>query len=159
MNKVFLSGNLTRDPEVRYTQTGMAYARLGIAINRRYKEKETVDFFNLVAWNKTAEFCGRYMTKGTRVLVEGNLRTNSYENKDGVKVNTVEIWIDNIEFAGSKRSSSSGDDGGNYSEQPSDRYSEQSSDSYSRRQPAPPKKNSFDDFDGGEPVDPDDTPF
>ena len=159
MNKVFLSGNLTRDPEVRYTQTGMAYARLGIAINRRYKEKETVDFFNLVAWNKTAEFCGRYMTKGTRVLVEGNLRTNSYENKDGVKVNTVEIWIDNIEFAGSKRSSSSGDDGGNYSEQQSGGYSEQPSDSYSRRQPAPPKKSSFDEFDGGEPVDPDDTPF
>ena len=159
MNKVFLSGNLTRDPEVRYTQTGMAYARLGIAINRRYKEKETVDFLNLVAWSKTAEFCGRYMTKGTRVLVEGNLRTNSYENKDGVKVNTVEIWIDNIEFAGSKRASGSGDDGGNYSEQSSDRYSEQPSGGYQKRQPAPPKKNSFDEFDSGEPVDPDDTPF
>ena len=161
MNKVFLSGNLTRDPEVRYTQTGKAFARMGIAVNRRSKDKDAVDFFNLTAWEKTAEFCGRYMTKGTRVLVEGRLQTSSYENKDGVKVNSVDIWIDNIEFAGPKRTSSgdSGDGGGNYSEQSRGGYPEQPSDSYSRRQPAPPKKNSFDDFDGGEPVDPDDTPF
>ena len=147
MNKVFLSGNLTRDPEVRYTQQGKAYARMGIAINRRYKDKESVDFFNLVAWDKTAEFCGRYMTKGSRVLVEGQLRTNSYENKDGVKVNTVEIWVDNIEFASSKRQ----DDGGG------NNYSKPSNDGgYQSRQPAPPKN---DDGWGGEPVDPDDTPF
>ena len=150
MNKVFLSGNLTRDPEIRYTQTGMAYTRMGLAINRKYKDKDSVDFFNLVAWNKTAEFCGRYLTKGSRVLVEGNLRTNSYENKDGVKVNTVEIWIDNIEFAGSKRSDSGGDE---------KNYSEPQDTGYTRRstQPAPPKKDDY-DF-GGEDIDPDDTPF
>ena len=147
MNKVFLSGNLTRDPEIRYTQNGMAYARMGIAINRKYKEKESVDFFNLVAWNKTAEFCGRYLTKGSRVIVEGNLRTNSYENKDGTKVNTVEIWVDNIEFADNKRSTS-GDD--NNPAPANNNYQE-------RRQPAQPKKT-YDDF-GGEPIDPDDTPF
>ncbi len=159
MNKVFLSGNLTRDPEVRYTQTGKAFTRMGIAVRRPYsKDKDAVDFFNLIAWEKTAEFCGRYFMKGSRVLVEGRLQTSSYENKDGVKVNDVDIMIDNIEFADSKRANSGGD-GGNYSEQPSGGYSEQPSDSYSRRQPAPPKKNSFDDFDGGEPVDPDDTPF
>ena len=145
MNKVFLSGNLTRDVEVRYTQNGMAYARLGIAINRKYKEKDSVDFFNLVAWSKTAEFCGRYLTKGSRVLVEGNLRTNSYENKDGVKVNAVEIWIDNIEFADSKRSQG----GGNYSA-PAEK-------NFSNRPAATPAKN--DDYFGGEPIDPDDTPF
>ena len=157
MNKVFLSGNLTRDPEVRYTQTGKAFTRMGIAVRRPYsKDKDVVDFFNLIAWEKTAEFCGRYFMKGSRVLVEGRLQTSSYENKDGVKVNAVDIMIDNIEFADSKRVNT---DGGNYSEQPSGGYSEQPSDSYSRRQPAPPKKNSFDDFDGGEPVDPDDTPF
>ena len=150
MNKVFLSGNLTRDPEVRYTQTGMAYTRMGIAINRKYKEKDTVDFFNLVAWSKIAEFCGRYLRKGSRVLVEGNLRTNSYENKDGVKVNAVEIWIDNIEFAGSKRDSDGGGDEKNYSE-PQDT-------GYTRRPaPTPPKKDDY-DF-GGEDIDPDDTPF
>ena len=146
MNKVFLSGNLTRDVEVRYTQNGMAYARLGIAINRKYKEKDSVDFFNLVAWSKTAEFCGRYLTKGSRVLVEGNLRTNSYENKDGVKVNAVEIWIDNIEFAGSKRADSGGDN-----------YSAPAEKNYSNRPAASPAKNDY-DF-GGEPIDPDDTPF
>ncbi|MBR1647270.1 MAG: single-stranded DNA-binding protein [Selenomonadaceae bacterium] len=112
MNRVFLSGNLTRDPEVRYTQTGKAFARMGIAVRRSFsKDKEAVDFFNLVAWEKTAEFCGRYLTKGSRVLVEGRLQTSSYENKDGVKVNAVDVIADNIEFASSKRADS-GDDGG-----------------------------------------------
>ena len=147
MNKVFLSGDLTRDPEIRYTNTGKAFTRMGIAINRRYKDKESVDYFNLVAWEKTAEFCGRYLHKGSRVLVEGRLQTNSYENKDGVKVNAVDITVDNIEFADSKRSTS-GDD--NNSAPANNSYQE-------RRQPAPPKKT-YDDF-GGEPIDPDDTPF
>ena len=154
MNKVFLSGNLTRDPEVRYTQTGKAFTRMGLAVRRPYsKDKDAVDFFNLTAWEKTAEFCGRYFMKGSRVLVEGRLQTSSYENKDGVKVNVVDVLIDNIEFADSKRVSTGGGDmgGNNYSEQPAD--------TYSRRQ-APPKKNEFDDFEGGgQPLDPEDTPF
>lgn len=154
MNKVFLSGNLTRDPEVRYTQGGMAYARMGIALNRRYKDKESVDFFTLIAWDKTAEFCGRYLVKGTRVLVEGSLRTNSYENKDGVKVNTVEIWVNNIEFAGGKPGGASDRPAGDsYSNrQPSE------PDSFGGRNSAPARKNDDYDF-GGEPIDPDDTPF
>ena len=98
MNKVFLSGNLTKAPEVRYTQSGKAFARMGIAVKRQFA-KDAVDFFNLVAWEKTAEFCGKHMHKGSRVLVEGRLQTNSYE-KDGVKHNTVDVLIDNIEFAG-----------------------------------------------------------
>ena len=98
MNKVFLSGNLARNVEVRYTQSGKSYARLGIAVKRPFA-KDAVDFFNLVAWEKTAEFCGKYFHKGSRVLVEGRLQTNSYE-KDGVKHNTVDVIIDNIEFAG-----------------------------------------------------------
>ncbi len=106
MNKVFLSGNLTRDPEVKRTVNGKAYTRLGIAVQRRFKNSNTgqydVDFFTLVAWEKTAEFCGRYLRKGSRVLVEGNLRTDNYE-KDGVKRYNTEIWVDNIEFAGAKR--------------------------------------------------------
>lgn len=98
MNKVFISGNLTRDPEIRYTQSGKAYARMGIAVKRPFA-KDAVDFFNLVAWEKTAEFCGKYMHKGSRVLVEGRLQTSSYE-KDGVKHNATDVLIDNIEFAG-----------------------------------------------------------
>ena len=163
MNKIFLSGNLTRDPEVRYTQNGKAYARMGIAVNRRFsKDKEAVDFFNLTAWEKTAEFCGRYLVKGSRVLVEGQLRTSSYENKDGVKVNSVDIWVDNIEFAGAKRS---GDGGGDYSGERSGggNYNRSNDDGYSRREPAPKKNNYNDNFDGddfgGEQIDPDDTPF
>ena len=149
MNKVFLSGNLTRDVEVRYTQSGKAFARMGIAVRRPFsKDKEAVDFFNLVAWEKNAEFCGRYLRKGSRVLVEGRLQTNSYENKDGVKVNTVEIWVDNIEFADSKRANS-----GNDNSAPSDNSYQE------RRQPAPPKKNNYNDDFGGEPIDPEDTPF
>jgi single-strand DNA-binding protein len=153
MNRVFLSGNLTRDPEVRYTQAGKAYARVGIAVNRRYKDKDSVDFFNLVVWEKSAEFCGRYMRKGSRVLVEGRLQTNNYENKDGVKVNSVEIYVENIEFAGGKRAEDGdGSGGSNYSKPSSDKsgYSE-------HRAPDQSKKD--DDGWGGEPIDPDDTPF
>ena len=148
MNKVILMGNLTRDPEVRYTQSGKAYARMGIAVRRQFsKDKDAVDFFNLVAWDKTAEFCGKYFQKGSRALIEGRLQTSSYENKDGVKVNAVDIIVENIEFASSKRSDNSGDD--NYSGR-SNSYSE-------RREPAPSRKN--DDYFGGEPIDPEDTPF
>ncbi|MBE8949014.1 MAG: single-stranded DNA-binding protein [Quinella sp. 3Q1] len=147
MNKVFLSGNLTRDAEVRYSQSGKAYARMGIAVNRPYSKEKTVDFFNLTAFGKTAEFCGRYMMKGTRVLVEGSVQLSSYENKDGVKVNGVDILVDNIEFAGSKRD---GDGGGNYSGTPANS-------GYSNR-PAAPSRNNNDDW-GGEPIDPEDTPF
>jgi len=152
MNKIFLSGNLTRDPEIRYTQSGKAYARMGIAVRRPYsKDKDAVDFFNLVAWEKTAEFCGKYFQKGSRVLVEGRLQTSTYENKDGVKVNAVDIMVDNVEFADSKRQNSGG--GEDYAPR------RQNDNDYSnRREPAPPKRND-DDYFRGEPIDPDDTPF
>ena len=108
MNKVFLSGNLTRDPEVKYTPSGKAMAKMGIAVNRRSKNAETgqfdVDFFNLTAWEKTAEFCGRYLRKGSRVFVEGSMRTYNYTGQDGVKRSGIDIWVDNIEFGSSKRS-------------------------------------------------------
>jgi single-strand DNA-binding protein len=154
MNKVFLSGNITRDPEVRYSNSGKAFTKMGIAVRRQFsKDKDAVDFFNLVAFDKTAEFCGRYMLKGTRVLVEGRLQTSSYEAQDGSKRTSTEIMVDNIEFAGSKQRSDEGGDGGgnNYSRPSNNGYSE-------RNLPAPPKKN--DDYDiGGEPIDPEDTPF
>ena len=103
MNKIFLSGNLTRDPDVRYTQAGKAWARAGIAVKRPFS-KDAVDFFNLVAWDKTAELLGKYFQKGSRLLVEGRLQTSAYENKDGVKVNAVDVAVDSVEFADSKRS-------------------------------------------------------
>ncbi|MBQ4405133.1 MAG: single-stranded DNA-binding protein [Selenomonadaceae bacterium] len=145
MNKVFLSGNLTRDAEVRYSQSGKAFAKMGIAVKRPFS-KDAVDFFNLTAFGKTAEFCGRYMMKGTRVLVEGSVQLSSYENKDGVKVNSVDVLVDNIEFAGSKRDGG----GGDFSGTPANN-------DYPNR-PAPPPRNNNDDW-GGEPIDPEDTPF
>ena len=154
MNKVFLSGNLTRDPEVRYSQSGKAFAKMGIAVNRPYSKEKTVDFFNLTAFNKTAEFCGRYMTKGARVLVEGSLQTSTYENKDGVKVNAVDVIVDNIEFAGSKRAD---DDGSDTRPANTGGYSRRES-SYANREPAKTKRDDYDDF-SSEPIDPDDTPF
>ena len=122
MNKVILTGNLTRDPDVRYTSNNTAYARMGIAVARPYSSKnnegQTVtDFFNMVSWNKQAEFCGRYLKKGSRVLVEGRIENDNYEDKNGVKHYRVDVIVDNIEFAGNKRSGggeSSGNGGGNY---------------------------------------------
>ncbi|MBR4151853.1 MAG: single-stranded DNA-binding protein [Selenomonadaceae bacterium] len=157
MNKVFLSGNLTRDPEVRYSQSGKAFVKMGIAVNRHYKEKDSVEFFNLTAWEKTAEFCGRYLKKGSRVLVEGRLQTSSYENKDGVKINSVDIMIENIEFGSSKQRSDGVND--DYSGGRSSGNNDYSNSGYSnRREQTPPRKNNYDDF-GGEPIDPEDTPF
>lgn len=101
MNKVYLTGNLTRDPEVRYTSSGKAYARLGIAVNRPFsKDKDSVDFFNLLAWEKTAEFIGKHFNKGSRMVIEGRLQTSKYKGKDGNEITSVEVVIDNVEFGG-----------------------------------------------------------
>ena len=106
MNKVILSGNLARDPEVRYTQSGKAVATFAIAVSRWKRPGEnqpTADFFNVVAWDKKAEFCSKYLTKGSRILLEGRLQSRSYEAQDGSKRNIIEVIADEIEFAGAKR--------------------------------------------------------
>lgn len=108
MNKVILSGNLTRDVEVRQTQTGKAYARTGIAVKRPFS-KDAVDFFNLTAWEKTAEFMGKWLNKGSRVLVDGRLQTSEYTDKNGNKVNAVDVIVENVEFADSKKKAASDD--------------------------------------------------
>ena len=109
MNKIFLSGNLTKAPEVRYTPNGKAVVKTGIAVQRPYKNPQgqyDVDFFNLTAWDKTAEFCGKYFHKGSRVFVEGRLNTYSYTGQDGVKRFGVDVQVENIEFGGDKRGQS-----------------------------------------------------
>lgn len=150
MNKVFLSGNLTRDPELRYTPSGKAMARMGIAVQRRSKNAETgqydVDFFNLTAWEKTAEFCGRYLKKGTRVLLEGRIQTYNYTGQDGMKRSGVDIQIENIEFAGGKRP----DDAGTQFEQPARPVAPA---------PAPIDDQGFDDEFVGEDISDDKLPF
>lgn len=110
MNKVILSGNLTKDVEVRYTQSGKATARMSIAINQGYGDKKTTDYFNLVAWEKTAELCGKYLSKGSKILVEGRLKNNNYE-KDGVKHYGVDVIVTNLEFLDNKKKSANDYDG------------------------------------------------
>lgn len=114
MNKIIVTGNLARDPEVRYTQSGKAVATFSLAVSRGWKNKSdnqqpSADFFNIVAWEKTADFCGKYLAKGSRILVEGRLQSRSYEAQDGSKRYTVEIIAENIEFAGAKNPNSNGE--------------------------------------------------
>ena len=117
MNKVILMGRLTRDAEVRYSQgdNSMAIARFSLAVDRRASRnntngEQTADFINCVAFGRTAEFFERFGRKGTKFLVEGRIQTGSYTNKDGQKVYTTDVVVENTEFAESKGTGSS--DGG-----------------------------------------------
>ena len=121
MNKAILMGRLTRDPEVRYTQgeNQLAIARFTLAVDRRFNrngDENTADFIPCVSFGKTAEFAEKYLRKGTKVAVTGRIQTGSYTNKDGVKVYTTEVVVEEQEFAESKNSNggNSGDSfGGN----------------------------------------------
>lgn len=113
MNKVFLSGRLTRDPEVKYSQSNTAFARVGIAVDRVFSKNKEVDFFNLVAFGKTAEFLGKWFSKGSKLLVEGRLQTSKYKDKEGNERTSTEVVVDNVEFADSKKKEQ-GNGGGNY---------------------------------------------
>lgn len=108
MNKVIMMGNLTRDVEIR-DAANTTVARVGIAVARPFKPKET-DFFNLVAFGKTAEFLSKWFAKGSKILVTGYLRTSNYEDKQGVKKTATDIIVEQIEFAGSKRDSAPRDE-------------------------------------------------
>ena len=114
MNKVILTGNLTRDPEIRTTATDKTVATMGLAVRRGWKKTDDnqpdADFFNIVAWEKLAEFCRNYLMKGSKIIVEGRLQTRSYEAKDGTKRTITEVVANEIEFASSKSSRPS--DGG-----------------------------------------------
>ena len=109
MNKVILMGRLTRDPEVRYSQgaTATAIARFSIAVDRRFKRdgEPDADFINCVAFGRTGEFIERYGHKGTKFVVEGRIQTGSYTNKDGQKVYTTDVVVEDQEFAESKATS------------------------------------------------------
>lgn len=106
MNKVFLMGRLTRDPEVRYAQNenGTAVARFSIAVDRRFKRdgEPDADFFNCTAFGKQAEFVEKYLRKGTKMLIVGRIQNDNYTNKDGQTVYSVKVMVDEMEFAESK---------------------------------------------------------
>ena len=108
INSVVLVGRITKDPEVMTTNSGIKYVRFTLACNRRYKNQNgerQADFINCVAWRNQAEFIGNYVKKGNLMSVEGNIQTGSYTNKEGVKVYTTDIVVEDQEFAESKNAS------------------------------------------------------
>ncbi len=113
MNKVILMGRLTRDPEVRYSQgdSSMAIARYTLAVDRRFRRNndgdQTADFIGCVAFGKSAEFAERYLRQGLKIVVTGRIQTGSYTNKDGQKVYTTDVVVEDQEFAESKAASDS----------------------------------------------------
>ncbi len=105
LNKVFLIGNLTRDPELRYTPNGVAVANLGLAVNRRFRDKtgelkEDVCFLTVTVWDKQAEACCQYLQKGSPVFVEGVLQSRSWETSEGQKRSTIDVRAERIQFLG-----------------------------------------------------------
>ena len=105
LNKVFLIGNLTRDPELRYTPGGTAVANLGIAVNRRFKDssgelKEEVCFLTVTVWDKQAEACCQYLHKGRPVFVEGVLQSRFWETPDGQKRSAIDVRAERVQFLG-----------------------------------------------------------
>ena len=111
MNKWIGMGRLTRDPEIRYTQgeNSTAVARYTLAVDRRFKrenDEQTADFISCVAFGRNAEFAEKYLKQGTKIAVSGRIQTGSYTNKDGVKVYTTDVVVEEQEFAESKGSNS-----------------------------------------------------
>ncbi len=108
LNKVFLIGNLTRDPELRYIPSGTAVANFGLATNRVYtaqdgERKEEVCFVEIVTWAKTAENCANYLSKGSPIFVEGRLQYDSWETEDGQKRSRLRVVADRVQFLGGRR--------------------------------------------------------
>lgn len=107
LNRIMLMGRLTRDPELRHTQTGTAVASFTLAVDRDFKDKNSgeraTDFIDVVAWRQTGEFVSRYFTKGRMAVVEGRLQMRDWTDKDGNKRRSAEVLADNVYFGDSKR--------------------------------------------------------
>ena len=123
MNKVILMGRLTRDPEVRYSQAAepLAIARYTLAVDRRFQRRDnsgneqTADFISCVAFGRNGEFAEKYLKQGTKIAITGRIQTGSYTNKDGNKVYTTEVVVEEQEFAESKNAS--GNNAGGYQQE------------------------------------------
>lgn len=109
MNKVFIIGRLTKEPELRTTPNGVNVATMSVAVTRRMN-REQADFFNVIAWRGLADNCAKYLVKGQQVAVAGELRTRSYEANDGSKRYVTEIQADDIEFLAKPGAASTGTD-------------------------------------------------
>jgi single-strand DNA-binding protein len=109
-NRVVLAGNLTRDPELRFTNNGIPVCQFGIAVNRVRSKSEEVDFFDITAWRELGETIANYKKKGDPILVEGKLQYRTWEAQDGSRRSKVDVVADNVQFLG--RGDSSGEGGG-----------------------------------------------
>lgn len=155
LNRVELIGNLTRDPELRYTPQGTAVCTLGIATNRTWQtesgeKKEDVEYHRVIAWNKLAELCSQLLTKGRKVYVEGRLQTRSWTAQDGAQKSLTEIVINDMLILDSKRSADTGD---GVDEAPMDEPSQEEAPqakSTKKKAPAAPVEDE---------INPDDIPF
>lgn len=124
INIIILTGRLTEDPGLKYTQSGKPYARFTVAVSRRHNREET-DFISVVAWEKKAELASQYLKKGSLVGVTGSLRVRSYEDENNLKKKITEVLVENLEFLESKK----GDNfGGEYTPKSQTNNSGQSSD-------------------------------
>lgn len=114
LNKVFLIGNLTRDPELRYTAGGIPVADLNLAVSQRFvsrtsgEQRNDVVFVNVTVWNKQAEACGEYLSKGSGIFVEGRLQLDSWEGKDGQKRNRLRVVAQRVQFVGRPKGAKAG---------------------------------------------------
>ena len=97
-NRVILAGNLTRDPDIKYIQSGSAVTKFALAINRRTKNGDETTYIDVVAWEKLAETCNQYLKKGSSILVEGRISIRSYDDKDGQKRKSTEVIIDTMQM-------------------------------------------------------------
>ena len=112
MNKVYLIGNLTRDPELSETATGVSFCRFAIAVNRTFVNAEgnrDADFFNITVWRTQAENCGKFLKKGSKVAIVGSLQNRTYDDKDGIKRTVTDIVANEVEFLSSGRSDEEGE--------------------------------------------------
>jgi single-strand DNA-binding protein len=110
-NRVVLAGNLTRDPELRFTNDGVPVANFGLAVNRVRSKSDDVDFFDITAWRELGETIANYKKKGDPILVEGRLQYRTWEAQDGSKRSKVDVVADNIQFLGSKSDGNGGGSG------------------------------------------------
>ena len=114
MNRVILIGRLTRDPDIRYTQSGKAFCRFTVAVDRRFSRaapqegQQTADFIPVTCWEKLAEICGNNLTKGRRIGVEGRIQVRSYDGNDGQRKYATDVVADNVEFLDSKNAGGAG---------------------------------------------------
>ena len=160
LNRVILIGRLTRDPELRYTPSGVAVTQFSLAVDRPFSNQQgerEADFINIVTWRKLAETCANYLSKGRLTAVEGRIQVRNYENNEGRRVYVTEVVADNVRFLESASSAQAGPGSGNRENQ------RPMNTNTTRPQETSARDNSYDDpfADDGKPIDisDDDLPF